>query len=191
MSPEWLTAIGTIGTFVVIAASAIAALAQIKHLRASNQIAALNEVRERVESAEFQDFVQRARQLPALLRDPAVRRKLVAAEDDFAPELQWVLLMIYFYEQLGTLVKHRVIDKDVACETWALPLLMYWPNLAPVVANRRAALRMPALWQNFEYLISVSKQWLAKHPQGSYPSDAPRVPMPELWPETIENVDVT
>jgi hypothetical protein len=33
LSPEWLTAIGTIGTFVVIAASAAAALFQLRHMR--------------------------------------------------------------------------------------------------------------------------------------------------------------
>lgn len=53
MSPEWLTAIGTIGTFVVIAALAAAALFQLRHMRGSNQIMALTEVRETVESADF------------------------------------------------------------------------------------------------------------------------------------------
>ena len=54
MSPEWLTAVGTLGTFVVIAASAIAALLQLRHMRGSNQIIALNEVRETIESPAFQ-----------------------------------------------------------------------------------------------------------------------------------------
>jgi hypothetical protein len=54
MSAEWVTAIGTIGTFVVIAASAVAALVQLRHMRGSNQIAALNELRETMESESFQ-----------------------------------------------------------------------------------------------------------------------------------------
>ncbi len=38
MSAEWVVAIGTIGTFVVIAASATAALVQMRHMRSANQI---------------------------------------------------------------------------------------------------------------------------------------------------------
>lgn len=38
MSAEWVTAIATAGTFVVIAASAIAALLQIRHMRSGNAI---------------------------------------------------------------------------------------------------------------------------------------------------------
>ena len=61
MSPEWLTAIGTLGTFAVIAASAIAALMQLRHMGRSNQIAAFDEIRQTMESAEFRkalNFVQ-------------------------------------------------------------------------------------------------------------------------------------
>jgi hypothetical protein len=62
MSAEWVTAIGTIGTFVVIAASAVAALVQLRHMRGSNQIAALNELRETMESESFHSDL-RGRQL--------------------------------------------------------------------------------------------------------------------------------
>ena len=47
MSAEWFTAIGTLGTFVVITVSAIAALMQLRHMRGSNQIIALNECAKR------------------------------------------------------------------------------------------------------------------------------------------------
>ena len=55
MSAEWVTAMATLGTFVVITASAIAALLQLRHTRGSNQILALTECRERLESDEFQN----------------------------------------------------------------------------------------------------------------------------------------
>lgn len=44
MSAEWVTAIATAGTFVVIAASAAAALVELRHLRGSNQIAARKDI---------------------------------------------------------------------------------------------------------------------------------------------------
>ena len=46
MSLELANTLATLGTFVVIAATAIAAILQLRHARTSNQIAALNELRE-------------------------------------------------------------------------------------------------------------------------------------------------
>ena len=71
MSAEWVTAIATLGTFIVIAASAVAALMQLRHMRGSNQIVALTECRETMESETFQnarEFVLMV--LPELLKDP-------------------------------------------------------------------------------------------------------------------------
>ena len=85
MSAEWFTAIGTLGTFVVITVSAIAALMQLRHMRGSNQIIALNELRETMESPAFraaQNFI--ARELPQRLQDPAVRAALM--KQFFPPE---------------------------------------------------------------------------------------------------------
>ena len=45
MSAEWLTALSALATFVVIAASAIAAAVQLSHMRHANQLIVLNEVR--------------------------------------------------------------------------------------------------------------------------------------------------
>ena len=46
MSTELVNTFATLGTFVVIAATAIAAIVQLRHMRGSNQIVALNELRE-------------------------------------------------------------------------------------------------------------------------------------------------
>ena len=54
MSLELVNTLATFGTFVVIAATAIAAIVQLRHARSSNQIAALNELRETMETPEFQ-----------------------------------------------------------------------------------------------------------------------------------------
>lgn len=71
----WSTA-ASIGTFVVIAATAIAALAQLRHMRSSNQIAALTAMQKMLESERFthhQRFV--VEQLPKLITDPVGRSK--------------------------------------------------------------------------------------------------------------------
>jgi hypothetical protein len=50
MSLELVNTLATFGAFVVIAATAIAAIVQLRHARSSNHIAALNELRETMES---------------------------------------------------------------------------------------------------------------------------------------------
>jgi len=54
MSLELFNILARLGTFIVIAATAIAAIVQLRHMRSSNQIAAINELRETIETPEFQ-----------------------------------------------------------------------------------------------------------------------------------------
>ena len=74
MSLELVNTLATFGTFFVIAATAIAAIVQLRHARSSNQIAALNELRETMETPEFQaarHFL--VTELPVKVQDPAFR----------------------------------------------------------------------------------------------------------------------
>jgi len=78
MTAEWISAVAAAGTFLVILASAIAALVQLRHMRGSNQIVALTECRETMESAEFGDaltFV--SYELPKRLNDPREAERLL------------------------------------------------------------------------------------------------------------------
>ena len=50
MSVELLSTLASVGTFIVIGATAIAAIIQLRHMRGSNQIIALTECRETLES---------------------------------------------------------------------------------------------------------------------------------------------
>jgi hypothetical protein len=190
MSPEWLTAVGTLGTFVVIAASAAAALMQLRHMRGSNQIIALNEVRETIESPVFQaaeNFV--LRELPQRLEDPAVRAILLMPF--FPSEYQPARTVANFFETFGALVKNGIIDPEIACDLWGGVAIRAWDALTPVIANRRAMLGTSALWENFEYLTVLSKRHLKNHPEGGFPKRMERLPLPEMWPETKARHDVT
>ena len=192
MSPEWLTAVGTLGTFVVIAASAIAALLQLRHMRGGNQIIALNEARETLESPHFQEaqrFV--GEDLAKALRDPEERKKLLSTgvvPFEYAP----LRNLANFFEHVGVLVKNRIIDRDIACNLWRGVVLRNWYAVEPVVRNLRIQRDAPALWENFEYLAVLSKRFDDAHPQGAYPQGTERMPQTELWPETkTKEADVT
>ncbi|HET9392037.1 MAG TPA: hypothetical protein VFO29_00755 [Candidatus Rubrimentiphilum sp.] len=174
MSPEWLTAIGTLGTFVVIAASAIAALLQLRHMRGGNQIVALTECREKLESEEFQNarrFI--VAELPKLLQDPEKRLKLQTSPS--APlEFQQATNIANFFESMGGFVRFGIIDRKIACTLWCGVVVSSWNNLLPMIRLRRKT--TPAVWEYFEYLAAISKQFMEENPT-SYPSGVPRMPL--------------
>jgi len=83
MSLELVNTFATLGTFLVIGATAVAAIIQLRHARSSNQIATLNELRETSISEELRaalHFVHT--ELPVKLRDPAFRYSLTIVEPE-------------------------------------------------------------------------------------------------------------
>jgi hypothetical protein len=175
MSAEWVTAVATAGTFVVIAASAIAALLQLRHTRGSNQIVALTECRETLESEEFQNARQFvALQLPKLMEDPEIARKL---ERPFFPEeLRPAGNVANFFESMGAFVRFNIIDRRIACDLWCGVVVSSWNALLPVTRVRRKL--DPGIWENFEYLAVLSEQFMERNPT-SYPPKMRRMPIEE------------
>lgn len=174
MPAEWLTAAGTVGTFLVIAASAVAALIQLRHMRGSNQIIALTECRETLESPDFREaqrFV--SFELPNRLQDPDECRKI--CELPFSNEYQAIGTVANFFESMGLFVKAGIIDRNIACDFWAFVVLRNWNALLPVTTYVRATLEAPALWENFEYMAALSQAYTTRHPS-SYPAGMPHMP---------------
>lgn len=173
MSPEWVTATATVATLLVIAASAIAALLQLRHTRGSNQIIALTECRETLESEEFQnarDFIVNI--LPEMLKDPAMAEKLQRRR--FPNELRAVSYVANFFESMGAFVRFNIIDRTIACDLWCGVVLSSWNALLPVIRARRRL--DPGIWENFEYLAMLSRQYSDRYPT-SYPKGMPRMPL--------------
>lgn len=174
MSAEWVTAVATAGTFLVIAASAVAALIQLRHMRGSNQIVALTECRETLESPEFREaqrFV--SYELPERLKDPHEARK--AARIPFVDEYQAIATVANFFESMGLFVKTGIIDKRIACDFWAYVVLRNWQALLPITSYVRKTLDAQALWENFEYMAALSERYQLEHPS-AYPPGMPHMP---------------
>ncbi|HZZ01119.1 MAG TPA: DUF4760 domain-containing protein [Candidatus Baltobacteraceae bacterium] len=186
MSPEWLTAIGTLGTFVVIAASAIAALIQLRHMRGSNQIVALTECRETLESPAFQEaqrFV--SYDLPERLTDSKEILRIAKPQSQFEGEYKAIDTVANFFENMGVFVKNRIIDDRLATDTWAFVILRNWNALLPVITFVREDLGSPGLWENFEYLAKLSERYVQKYPRGTYPAGFPRMPEDRSFIEAV------
>ncbi len=184
MSLELVNTLATFGTFFVIAATAIAAIVQLRHARSSNHIAALNELRETMETPDFQAaqyFV--TTELSVKLQDPAFRYQYVerlARTDQTRPLFAMVRATANFYESMGLLVKTGLVDKNLVLEIWCNVVVQSWEQLEPIVAIARRTMG-DALWENFEYLTVLSEDWMGAHPKGTYPANVRRIDLKDEW----------
>lgn len=177
MTPELLSTIASIGTFVVIAVTAVAALIQLRHIRASNQLAGVMQYIKFWES----ESMQRANvfihdELPAKLRDPHYRAELFAIDVDRKrhPEL----VPCDWCEQAGSYVKFGLISKEQFLDLAGGYVVRAWRALKEVVAIRRAV-GGPQMYENFEYLAALAQDETARRGSGNYPKDAPRLLTPK------------
>ena len=177
MSYELINTLATVGTLVVITATAIAAIAQLRHVRTSNQIALLTKLHDTLQS---EDFVEARRfvhtQLPELLRDPARRAEL---RDSTSPrDLRLATMLGNFYENVGMFVRLGTIDRTTVCILWSGLIEEAWSGLAPFLGVIRSKPANFDIWENFEYLATVAQDWTAQHPHGNYPPNTRRLPLP-------------
>jgi hypothetical protein len=186
MSLQLVNTFATLGTFVVIAATAIAAIVQLRHARGGNQLAALNELRETSEGVEFRasaHFV--TTRLAEKLNDPSFRYQIVnraAVTVENEPLIAHALGLGNFFESMAVLVKDGLVDRELALEIWNRPVVRYWERLAPVTALIRRTVGN-IVWENFEYLTVLSQDWLAAHPHGTYPAGVRRIALKDEWLE--------
>jgi hypothetical protein len=186
MSLELANTLATLGTFVVIAATAIAAILQLRHARSSNQIAALNELRETTETPAFLEashFVQGG--LSGKLQDPAFRYQVAMGSvrtDETRALIAKANLVGNFFESMGTLVKTGLVDKELALQIWDGVAVQAWEHLAPYLAILRRSAG-DVLWEKFEYLAVLAQDWIATHPKGTYPARMRRIDVQDDWLE--------
>ncbi|MBV8280702.1 MAG: hypothetical protein JO347_01410 [Candidatus Eremiobacteraeota bacterium] len=182
MSWEELGALSTFFTLIVIAASAIAAVIQLRHMSSSNQLSATLGLMERWATPEFRElsnYVFRG-ELDRRLADPHYREDLMSDHTDQIahPEIAYLGL----WETIGSIVKMRYISEEAFLDQAGLICIASWDKLAPVIAimRRNGDLRQ---FDNFEYLASRAKLWEAAHPGSEFPKGTPRLPTPDPYPD--------
>jgi hypothetical protein len=184
MSLELVNSLATFGTFLVIAGTAIAALVQLRHARGSNQIAALDELREAFQSPGFSDaqgFLDT--RLSEQLKNPAFRYQWAyraARTEEFRDNIERVRLVGNYFEDVGALILAGLLDADLAISIYCADVTRAWDELEPLTAISRR-LRGNAIWENFEYVTMLSKEWLKVHPGGAYPRGAQRLQVNDVW----------
>jgi hypothetical protein len=175
MNWEEISAISTFITMLVIASSAIAALIQLRHMRAGNAITGFLGFMDRWASPQAREIANYvfSGAVQKKLQDPAYRAELrgVANVDRLVhPEFQY----LDFWESIGMFVKLGYFAEDAVMESGGLIAVRAWEVLMPVIAIVRSV-RGPEVYDNYEYLVSRAMLWEAKHPGGIFPNHTPRL----------------
>ncbi len=183
MRPDVLADWAQVGTFVVIFGSVIAAMIQLRHIRAGNQLEALLSLQREFRVPELQaalTYLQE--QLPQRLEDPSYRQELerVGYVDTAAhPEMvacNWLNVM-------GTLVARGYVSEDAFMDLFARLIVFCWRQVAPAIAIMRRT-RGQGQYHDFEYLAARAAAWLKRNPDGTFPLSFAREPLPDRWLES-------
>lgn len=188
MSFELFNSIATFGTFLVISATAIAALVQLRHTRGSNQIVAMNSLREATVQPDYvegQNFVLVG--LSKALQDPGFRHQ-ISHRAQRTPENQKVMAKMFavgnFYSYIGDLVRLKLLQPEPVFSIWGPSAILLWHSLLPVTAIIRRG--DPTLWANFEYAAVLAEDFARAQPPGEYPPKMRRLEVKDEWLEADE-----
>jgi len=180
---EVINTASQVGSFVVVLAAATAAVIQLRHLRASNELEALLTLTGQLRDGRLQAAFRTVQtELDARLENPAYRADLAAIgyiDSEAHPEME----VCNWFNEVGALVKNRLIDQGTFLDLFARLVTYYWSRLEPVIALLRRE-RGLGQYENFEYLAQLALQWKTKHPDGSYPSNTPRIPISDRYAAT-------
>ena len=174
MTLELLNQLAPIATFVVVAATASAAIVQLRHIAHNNQlesIIALRALRDSAALDEAFDFV--VNELARRMEDPDFRAGLDSGQPPDRTVHKELRLCDYF-EMVGGYIKLGLISADVFLEFGAPE--RYWNLCAPALELYRRK-RGPSTYENFEYLTVCSQDWDRRHPTGNYPKGMRRLPL--------------
>ena len=176
LSPELITAFASVGTLIVIAASAIAAVVQLRHLRQSNQLSGLLTVLDLFQQPHMHELFDYIRhELPGRMQDPTFRAGLEQSPVDRREHPE--LYMCDLYDQVGSYVRSGLIDADVLAQSHWFNVILNWTILEPVITICRRT--RPYVFENFEYLVAYAVRWRREHPHGNYPASWSHVSTPE------------
>ncbi len=174
MSPEWVTAASAGLTLLVICITAFAAIRQMSHMRVGNQVALFTAYNTEWDSPEFSKAFAFVRTLRAAdLSDDTLRGFVTGT---WPGELHSIRLVANFFEDMGAFVYAGILSKEIVCALYSANVMEVWESLSPIVYYVRAGRKSAAIWEYFEYLAVASEDYIAAHPEGSYPTGVRRMP---------------
>jgi hypothetical protein len=191
MSLELVNTFGTLFTALVIAATAIAALVQLRHLRAGNQINAMLSIGNQFDAKEFREALDLVNdELGDAMNDPGFRDYLSPDSNDreLPPEtLQRyrrlfgaARLVANTYEELGILVKNDVVERELFLDRYGWVIWRGWLRMRRMIGWARKLFVDDAIWENFELMAVYSQDYMRKH-ESLYPPGVRRLDTDCPW----------
>ncbi|HXW76941.1 MAG TPA: hypothetical protein VEJ20_05975 [Candidatus Eremiobacteraceae bacterium] len=191
MSLELLDTFATLATTIIIGATAVAALIQLRHLRAGNQISAMLSIGERFQARPFTDALNLITgELANAMEDPLFRNysaritaglKPPAIDQLYADTRRAAILVGNMYEELGILVENGIADRKVFLDRYSWGIARNWPLLETFIAFTREVAGSRSLFEHFEYLFILACDWERRYPS-SLPKNTPRLTLRNPWP---------
>jgi len=165
MSLELLNTFATLATCVIVAATAIAALIQLRHLRASNQIQGQLAINALIQSQQFRQAQMTLQGLADMLTDPTFAWAFRAPMSESTPpkviEMRSAAHLVGSnLENIGNMVRNGLTDGRLFIEQFGNVVANAWDLLEPYARIRRKDEKTDAVWEDFEYLTILSREWL-------------------------------
>src|SRR5215469_4481269 len=133
MSLEIVSTAASIATFIVIAATAIAAIVQLRHLRTSNQLAGLLNILGRSEDPIFAEWRDETKKVAEeKLSDSAFRHALERGDYD-RRSAPWIHLYNW-YDYVGSLVKQGLVPEEAVMDVYSQVLVGDWKTGQDIIA---------------------------------------------------------
>jgi hypothetical protein len=191
MSLELINTLGTLTTAFVIAATAVAAIVQLRHMRAGNQINAMLSIGQELGAKDLEEaWMLLRRKLAAMMEHPDFRAFLVASArgaatphvtDDYSEVRRSSIAVGNAYEELGILVKAGIVDRTLFLDRYSWIIITRWTLMQNLIGLTREAAGVDGIWENFEYLAVLSQDWISEH-ASTYPKGVRRMPVSNPWP---------
>lgn len=168
---------GTVLTAIVVAVTALFGFhqlrltrVQLEQLRRATQLDGAMKILDDLNSAtyvEARHFV--ATELPKCLEDPVFRNEVELGmiwtkNPDTIHHEQFILRT---FEAIGSHVQRGLLDREVIVDMAAIPILLAWEHLTPVVEIQRRSIH-PRMWENFERLHNEATAWFVDRSSTEY-----------------------
>ena len=188
---EALASLATIAQFFVVLVTAVISTVtiilgyrQLRHSQHSNQFAALKALDHATQNETFISAQEKvATELVFAIQSPEFRYQVVhydEASTDSRKLIAAAFTIGNFYEHLGRLVKHDLIDANLILESWSPAIIGDWAHLSDLIqVKRRTAGKV--LWENFEALSVQAEAWMATHRDGNVNPGVLRTDLKDRW----------
>ena len=170
---ETISAAASAATLVVLTAAAVAALIQLRHLHASNQLSAFIDIYNRANAPDMMklfDFV--LLELPQILKsDPQYVEKVAQRR---VPSSESPVRLAFWFDEVGIALRQKLVPPEMIFQVGAsaYATVTAWVAMRPLIEELRK--RSRASFLHFEYAAVLAQQWIDAHPEGDYPAGTPR-----------------